>query len=116
MAKDEPVYTIAVASRLTRMHPQTLRKYERAGLLTPARPSGNQRLYSETDVERLKRIQYLVEERGVNVAGLELTLAMTDRLAEIDGNSSALDMHRAIDDASDMSREPSDAVQGVEAA
>jgi MerR family transcriptional regulator/heat shock protein HspR len=113
---DHPVYTMAVAARLTGMHPQTLRKYERSGLLTPARPSGNQRLYSEADIERLRRIQYLVDQKGVNVAGLELALAMTDRLAEIDGNSSALEMHRAIDDASGMSREPSHSDQGVEAA
>ena len=116
MTNDEPLYTIAVASRLTGMHPQTLRKYERAGLLTPARPSGNQRLYSTSDVDRLKRIQYLVEEKGVNVAGLELALAMTDRLEELDANSSRADMQLAIEDASDMSREPSAADQGIEAA
>jgi MerR family transcriptional regulator/heat shock protein HspR len=107
---------MAVAARLTGMHPQTLRKYERSGLLTPARPSGNQRLYSQTDVDRLKRIQYLVEEKGVNVAGLELALAMTDRLDELDGNSSRSDMQHAIDDASDMSREPVDSARVVEAA
>src|SRR4051794_40239209 len=108
MVNDRPVYTIAVASRLTGMHPQTLRKYERAGLLRPARPSGNQRLYSADDIERLKRIQYLVEERGVNVAGLELALAMTDRLDELDANSSASDIQAAIHDAADMSRQPED--------
>src|SRR4051812_1556113 len=108
MATDDPVYTIAVASRLTGMHPQTLRKYERAGLLRPARPSGNQRLYSADDIERLKRIQYLVEERGVNVAGLELALAMTDRLDELDSNSTAAEIQSAIHDASEMSREPGD--------
>src|SRR3954451_15376873 len=108
MVNDEPVYTIAVASRLTGMPPQPLRKYERAGLLRPARPSGNQRLYSADDIERLKRIQYLVEERGVNVAGLELALAMTDRLDEIHSNSSASDIKAAIHDASDMSRLPDD--------
>jgi len=106
MANDEPVYTIAVASRLTGMHPQTLRKYERAGLLRPARPSGNQRLYSGDDIERLKRIQYLVEDRGVNVAGLELALAMTDRLDELDANSTAADMQNAIHEAGELSRQP----------
>jgi len=116
MKNDEPLYTIAVASRLTGMHPQTLRKYERAGLLTPARPSGNQRLYSASDVERLKRIQYLVEQKGVNVAGLELALAMTDRLDEIVLNSTRAEMQHAIDDASDMSREPGPADQRIEAA
>jgi predicted site-specific integrase-resolvase len=62
------VYTMAVAARLTGMHPQTLRKYERAGLLTPSRQQGNQRLYSAADVQRLLRIRYLVEVRGVNIA------------------------------------------------
>jgi len=106
MANDEPLYTMAVAARLTGMHPQTLRKYERAGLLSPARPSGNQRLYSEADIERLRRIQFLVDERGVNVAGLELALSMTDRLEEITSSSSNADMHAAIDDVGDMSRRP----------
>lgn len=65
------------------MHPQTLRKYERAGLLTPSRPRGNQRLYSQAEIERLRRIRYLVDDRGVNVAGLELALAITDRLSAL---------------------------------
>lgn len=100
------VYTIAVASRLTGMHPQTLRKYERAGLVTPARPQGNQRLYSDTDIDRLRRIRYLVETRGVNVAGVELALSMADRLDEVDADSTDHQIRTAIDDASGMSREP----------
>jgi MerR family transcriptional regulator/heat shock protein HspR len=106
--RDEPLYTIAVASRLTGMHPQTLRKYERAGLLTPARPSGNQRLYSAADIDRLKRIQFLVEDKGVNVAGLELTLAMTDRLDALADNATQSDMQTAIDEATFMSRTPNE--------
>jgi MerR family transcriptional regulator/heat shock protein HspR len=109
MSADEPVYTIAVTARLTGMHAQTLRKYERAGLLTPARPSGNQRLYSANDIERLRRIQYLVEEKGVNIAGLELALSMTDRLEKVDAMSTRQEMQNAIDDAGDMSRQPSTA-------
>ena len=104
--EDEPLYSIGVASRLTRMHPQTLRKYERAGLLKPARPSGNQRLYSNSDVTRLKRIQYLVEERGVNVAGVELALSMADRLDALQPGATADDMQTAIDEARDMSDDP----------
>jgi MerR family transcriptional regulator/heat shock protein HspR len=100
------VYTIAVASRLTGMHPQTLRKYERAGLLTPARQQGNQRLYSDADLERLRRIRYLVETRGVNVAGVELALSMADRLDELQTDSTQKEIRTAIDDASGMSREP----------
>lgn len=100
------LYTMAVASRLTGMHPQTLRKYERAGLIRPARQAGNQRLYSEADVERLRRIRYLVEVRGVNIAGLELTLGMADRLDELGLEATQAEMQDAIDDVADMSREP----------
>ena len=101
---DEPLYTMAVAARLTGMHPQTLRKYERAGLLRPARQSGNQRLYSHADVTRLRRIRYLVEERGLNVAGLEMTLSMVDRLQQLEGDASLAQMRSAIDDAIDFSQ------------
>lgn len=94
----EPVYPIAVVARLTGMHPQTLRKYERAGLLTPAR-HGGQRQYSTADVRRLQRIQYLVEVRGLNVAGLELMLSVTDRLDEIAPGASADDLRFAISEA-----------------
>ena len=90
MTDREPLYGMAVAARLTRMHPQTLRKYERAGLLRPARSSGDQRLYSAADVKRLNRIRYLVEDRGLNVAGLDMTLRMVDRLDEL-GDAATLD-------------------------
>ena len=100
------VYTMAVASRLTGMHPQTLRKYERAGLLTPSRQAGNQRLYSAADIERLRRIRYLVEVRGLNVAGVAVTLAVSDRLDAAGSNATATELQQAIDDASEMSHEP----------
>jgi MerR family transcriptional regulator/heat shock protein HspR len=99
------VFTMAVASRLTGMHPQTLRKYERSGLLRPARREGNQRLYSEADIERLRRIRYLVEIRRINVAGLELALAMSDRLDALRPDSTHAELQLAIDEASEMSRE-----------
>jgi MerR family transcriptional regulator/heat shock protein HspR len=88
------------------MHPQTLRKYERAGLIRPARQSGNQRLYSEADVQRLRRIRYLVEVRGVNVAGLELTLGMSDRLDKLASDATLAELQEAIEQVGDMSREP----------
>ncbi len=100
------LYSIAVASRLTGMHPQTLRKYERAGLLMPARQDGNQRLYSDADIQRLRRIRYLVEDRGINVAGLELALGMADRLDALQIDSTRAELQTGIDEASDMSREP----------
>ena len=104
--ESDAVYTIAVASRLAGMHPQTLRKYERAGLIKPSRPSGNQRLYSEADVQRLRRIRYLVEERGVNIAGLSLTLGMTDRLDLLGSEPTQVELQAAVDQVADMSREP----------
>ena len=102
----EPVYTIAVAARLTRMHPQTLRKYERAGLLAPARSAGSQRFYSAADVARLRRIQYLVEARGLNIAGVEMALGMTDRFDALDRDLTAAELWTAIDEATLESRGP----------
>jgi MerR family transcriptional regulator/heat shock protein HspR len=102
----EPVYTIAVAARLTSMHPQTLRKYERAGLLTPARSAGSQRSYSGADVARLRRIQYLVETRGLNMAGIEMALGITDRLDATKRDVTAAELWTAIDEATLDSRGP----------
>src|ERR671922_1344706 len=65
------VYMISVAAELAGMHPQTLRIYETRGLITPKRSSGNTRLYSQEDVERLRRIQELTSELGMNLAGVE---------------------------------------------
>ena len=106
MREDEPLYTIAVASRLTRMHPQTLRKYERAGLVSPSRQAGNQRLYSNDDLARLRRIQYLVDERGLNVAGVEMAFAVSDRLDAVEGDATRTQLRTAINEARDISREP----------
>src|SRR3712207_5835444 len=79
----EPVFVISVAARLLEMHPQTLRKYEREGLIAPSRTSGNLRLYSDRDIERLRQVKYLVEERGLNLAGVQLALELTHRLRQV---------------------------------
>ena len=79
----EPLFVISVAARLLEMHPQTLRKYEREGLIAPSRTSGNLRLYSDGDIERLRQVKYLVEERGLNLAGVQLALELTRRLREL---------------------------------
>ncbi len=78
----EPLFVISVAARLVEMHPQTLRKYEREGLVAPSRTTGNLRLYSDRDIERLRQVKYLVEERGLNLAGVQLALELTRRLRE----------------------------------
>lgn len=79
----EPLFVISVAARLLEMHPQTLRKYEREGLIAPSRTSGNLRLYSDRDIERLRQVKYLVEQRGLNLAGVQLALELTRRLREL---------------------------------
>lgn len=74
MRDSEGLYVISVASRLLQLHPQTLRKYERVGFVAPSRTTGNLRLYSSEDIDRLRQIKHLVEERGVNLAGVEMAL------------------------------------------
>jgi len=80
---NEPLFVISVAARLVEMHPQTLRKYEREGLIAPSRTTGNLRLYSDRDIERLRQVKYLVEERGLNLAGVQIALDMTQALLDL---------------------------------
>jgi MerR family transcriptional regulator/heat shock protein HspR len=77
---DSPRYMISVAADLVGMHPQTLRIYEQKGLVRPNRTAGNTRLYSDADLERLRTIQRLTTEFGLNLAGVELVLRMEDQL------------------------------------
>jgi len=81
--KMRPVFMISVAAELAEMHPQTLRMYERRGLIRPRRSSKSTRLYSLDDVERLRRIQQLVGECGLNLAGVERVLEMEQQLASL---------------------------------
>jgi len=81
--KLRPVFMISVAAELAEMHPQTLRMYERRGLVRPQRSSKSTRLYSLEDVDRLRRIQQLVSECGLNLAGVERVLEMEERLADM---------------------------------
>jgi MerR family transcriptional regulator/heat shock protein HspR len=74
------VFMISVAAELAEMHPQTLRMYEARGLITPSRSPKNTRLYSQRDVERLKRIQRMTSEDGLNLAGVETVLQMEERV------------------------------------
>jgi MerR family transcriptional regulator/heat shock protein HspR len=77
---DRPIYMISVAAELVGMHPQTLRMYETKGLVRPQRTPGGTRLYSEADVERLRIVQRLTTELGLNLAGVELVLRLEDVL------------------------------------
>ena len=80
---DRPRYMISVAADLVGMHPQTLRIYEQKGLVRPKRTAGNTRLYSEADVERLRLIQRLTTELGLNLAGVERVLHLEDELSRM---------------------------------
>jgi MerR family transcriptional regulator/heat shock protein HspR len=77
---DRPRYMISVAADIVGMHPQTLRIYESKGLIRPKRTAGNTRLYSDVDVERLRLIQQLTNELGLNLAGVEQVLRLEDEL------------------------------------
>lgn len=83
MRQNEPLYVISVAARLLELHPQTLRKYEREGFVSPSRTTGNLRLYSSEDLERLRQVKHLVEDRGVNLAGVQLAMELTARLKRL---------------------------------
>jgi MerR family transcriptional regulator/heat shock protein HspR len=80
---DEPCYVISVAARMVELHPQTLRYYERVGLIEPQRSGGNRRLYSPRDIEHVRSIIRLVDELGVNLAGVEVVLHMRRRMEEM---------------------------------
>ena len=80
MSAEHPRYMISVAAELVGMHPQTLRIYEQKGLVRPKRTAGNTRLYSEQDVERLRLIQRLTTEIGLNLAGVEQVLELQDEV------------------------------------
>jgi MerR family transcriptional regulator/heat shock protein HspR len=82
VADRRAVYIISVAAELAGVHPQTLRIYERKGLVRPHRTSGNTRRYSEADIDRLRRIQRLTQE-GVNLAGAKLIMALEDELQRL---------------------------------
>ena len=80
MASREALYIISVAARLVDMHPSTLRKYERVGFLEPSRMGGKLRLYSSEDIRRLRQSTWLVEDRGVNIAGVDMARDLTELL------------------------------------
>ncbi|MGD0272755.1 MAG: helix-turn-helix transcriptional regulator [Gaiellaceae bacterium] len=80
---DRPRYMISIAAELVGMHPQTLRIYEAKGLVRPQRTGGNTRLYSEADLERLREIQRLTTELGLNLAGVERVLVLEDEMRKM---------------------------------
>jgi MerR family transcriptional regulator/heat shock protein HspR len=83
MRLDHDLYFISVAARMLGMHPQTLRKYERLGLIQPSRTVGSMRLYSREELERLKVIKRLVDDGGINLAGVQRLLSIAEVLERI---------------------------------
>src|SRR3972149_8200483 len=81
--RDTPLYMIGIAAQMLSIHPQTLRLYEREGLVAPKRSQGNTRLYSHRDVEKVKLIIHLTRELGVNLAGVEVILNMRLQMEEM---------------------------------
>ncbi len=87
---DEPAFIISVAARMLGVHAQTLRYYERVGLLTPSRSRGRIRLYSRADLERIRQVQRLIDDLGVNLAGAEVIIDMSARLRALEAENEAL--------------------------
>ena len=79
----EGVYVISVAARILDMHPQTLRKYERVGLIMPSRTVGMSRLYSDEDIARLQLIKHLVDNLGLNLAGVHVAMELFNRMIQM---------------------------------
>lgn len=77
---EEPVYLISVVSNILNIHPQTLRQYEREGLLEPSRTEGRMRLYSKKDIDRMKLILRLTRQMGVNLAGVDIILQLKEQI------------------------------------
>jgi MerR family transcriptional regulator/heat shock protein HspR len=80
---EEPRYVISVAARILGTHTYTLRYYERIGLVEPQRSQGNIRLYSDRDIDQLRRVKTLVEDMGVNLAGVEVILRLVQKMGEM---------------------------------
>ena len=81
---EDPCFVISIAARMVGVHAQTLRYYERVGLIWPSRTMGRQRLYSPADIKRLRRIKTFTEDMGVNLAGAEVALKLMARIDELE--------------------------------
>ncbi len=80
---EEPIYVISIAARLVGMHQQSLRYYERAGLISPSRTTGGIRMYSNRDIQRIRQAQRLIDQLGVNLAGVDIVLRMSHRIRQL---------------------------------
>ena len=89
--QEDPCFVISIAARMVGVHAQTLRYYERVGLIWPSRSVGRERLYSQADIERLRRIKTFTEEMGMNLAGAEVALKLVERIEELELQVQALE-------------------------
>ena len=89
--QQDPCFVISIAARMVGVHAQTLRYYERVGLIWPSRSVGRQRLYSQADIERLRRIKTFTEDMGMNLAGAEVALKLVERIEELELQVRALE-------------------------
>ena len=90
---EEPVYMISIAAQLTGLHPQTVRFYEKQGLVAPRRVNNKNRMYSEADIERLQQIRRFTHDLGVNLAGVEVILDLLQRMDRMQHEMEALKNH-----------------------
>ncbi len=91
--RERPLYMISVAAELAGVHPQTLRIYERKQLICPQRSGGNTRLYSEADIERLRAIQHMTQNEGINLAGVERIIALEREIDRLRSEAEAMRTH-----------------------
>jgi len=87
---DEPCFVISVAAKILGLRTQTLRYYERIGLIEPFRSQGNQRVFSRRDIDRVKKLRTLVDDIGVNLAGVEVIMGLLDRLQQLEDENDFL--------------------------
>ena len=101
MTDDRPLYVISVAAELAGMHPQTLRGYDRLGLVSPGRATGRGRRYSQRDVEKLREVQRLSQEEGVNLAGIKRIIELQNEVDALRAQIAQLraDADRRVDEA-----------------
>ena len=109
MDDDRPVFVISVAAELAGMHPQTLRQYDRLGLVTPGRAGGGGRRYSPRDVEQLREVQRLSQEEGVNLAGIKRVIELENQVEALRERNAELlqevdQLRAALEQASEVTR------------
>ncbi|NOX14576.1 MAG: helix-turn-helix transcriptional regulator [Epsilonproteobacteria bacterium] len=92
---EEPVYLISVVAKVLTIHPQTLRQYEREGLICPSRTDGKMRLYSQKDIDKIKMIQRLTRDLGVNLAGVDIIIQLKNKIENYEEIIDELKQHLA---------------------